>query len=297
MNQQMKTWIKQARVAALFRGLRLAQSCVESPAASHVSTSKVQHQAACKAIDPCRVRACVVWTNFIQAKLHLSTSSSSPSSRSTLTLRHRDYIKSSRASTTVLASTHPWLLLIDRAGSSSPTSFVVIIADNHLHHQHRNIIATVTAHGQRQTPTRSSPSPTSDAAQLQAENPVLIPDMFYNNKSSLTTTTSSSSTMTLPLESQSIFICTSVHKFSPCSYFVYSDTADNFFAPTVYGDLLCYLHRLWRAWLMRPVLATPTRAFVPDTLLSLANSALRIELLRLPPRLPQVLLLQLQLLW
>jgi hypothetical protein len=91
--------------------------------------------------------------------------------------------------------------------------------------------------------------------------------------------------MTLPPELQSIFICTSVHKFSPCSYFVYSDTADNFFAPTVYGDLLCYLHRLWRAWLMmvpifaRPVLATPMRAFVPDTLPSLANSALRIELL------------------
>jgi hypothetical protein len=62
-----------------------------------------------------------------------------------------------------------------------------------------------------------------------------------------------------------------VHKFSPCSYFVYSDTADNFFGPTVYGDLLCYLHRLWREWLMmvlvfaRPVLATPMRAFVPDT--------------------------------
>jgi hypothetical protein len=89
-----------------------------------------------------------------------------------------------------------------------------------------------------------------------------------------------------------------VHKFSPCSYFVYSDTADNFFAPTVYGDLLCYLHRLWRAWLMmvpvfaRSVLATPMRAFVPDTLPSLANSALRIELLRLQLRLPQVLLLQ-----
>jgi hypothetical protein len=63
------------------------------------------------------------------------------------------------------------LLVIDRAGSSSSTSFVVIITDNHQHHQHRSIIATVTAHGQCQTPTRSSPSPTSDAAQLQAENP------------------------------------------------------------------------------------------------------------------------------
>jgi hypothetical protein len=98
--------------------------------------------------------------------------------------------------------------------------------------------------------------------------------------------------MTLSSESQSIFICTSVHKFSPCSYSVYSDTADNFFAPTVYGDLLCYLHRLWRAWLMmvpvfaRPVLATPMRAFVLDTFPSLANSALRIELLRLQLHLP-----------
>jgi hypothetical protein len=25
---------------------------------------------------------------------------------------------------------------------------VIILADNHLHHQHRNIIATITAHGQ-----------------------------------------------------------------------------------------------------------------------------------------------------
>jgi hypothetical protein len=40
----------------------------------------------------------------------------------------------------------------------------------------------------------------------------------------------------------------------------------------------------------RPMLATPMRVFVPDTLSSLANSELRIELLRLPPRLPQVLL-------
>jgi hypothetical protein len=74
-----------------------------------------------------------------------------------------------------------WLLLIDRAGLSSSTSFVVIIADNHLHHQYRNIVATATTLGQRQTPTRSSPSPTSDAAQLQAENPGLISDMFYNS--------------------------------------------------------------------------------------------------------------------
>jgi hypothetical protein len=59
---------------------------------------------------------------------------------------------------------------------------MVIIADNHLHHQHHNIVFAVTAHGQRQMPTTSSPSPTSDAAQLQAENPGLIPDNFdhYN---------------------------------------------------------------------------------------------------------------------
>jgi hypothetical protein len=175
---------------------------------------------------------------------------------------HHIIAKSSCASISTLVSTHPRLLLVvDRAGSSSPTLFVVIIADNHLHHQHRSI-AAVTTHGQCQTSTRSSPSPTSDAAQLQAENPGLIPDMFYNYKSPSTTTTSSSSTTTLPSESQSIFICKSVHKFSPCSYFVYSDTADNFFAPTVYGDLLCYLHRLWHVWCWqhRHVPSSPTRS-------------------------------------
>jgi hypothetical protein len=88
--------------------------------------------------------------------------------------------KSSHASTSTLASTYLRLLLTDRAGSSSPTSFVVIITDNHLHHQHRNIVAAVTSHGQRQTPTKSSPSPTSDAAQLQSENPGLNPDNFYH---------------------------------------------------------------------------------------------------------------------
>jgi hypothetical protein len=31
------------------------------------------------------------------------------------------------------------------------------------------------------TPTKPSTSPTSDAAQLQAKNPGLIPDMFYNS--------------------------------------------------------------------------------------------------------------------
>jgi hypothetical protein len=61
------------------------------------------------------------------------------------------------------------LLFVDHAGSSSRAHrTVVIIADNHLHHQHRNIVAAVTTHGQRQTPTRSS-SPTSDAVQLQVK--------------------------------------------------------------------------------------------------------------------------------
>jgi hypothetical protein len=45
------------------------------------------------------------------------------------------YAKSSCASTPALASTHLRLLLVNRAGSSSPTSFMVIIADNHLHQQ------------------------------------------------------------------------------------------------------------------------------------------------------------------
>jgi hypothetical protein len=30
------------------------------------------------------------------------------------------------------------------------TSLVVIIADNHLHHQHRSIVVAITNHGQRQ---------------------------------------------------------------------------------------------------------------------------------------------------
>jgi hypothetical protein len=54
------------------------------------------------------------------------------------------------ASTPALASTHPWLLLIDRARSSSPTSSVVIIVDNYLHHQHRNIVTAIPDCGQRQ---------------------------------------------------------------------------------------------------------------------------------------------------
>jgi hypothetical protein len=47
-------------------------------------------------------------------------------------------------------STYPRQLLVDRAGLSSPTSFVVIITNNHLHHQHHNIIAAANAHGQCQ---------------------------------------------------------------------------------------------------------------------------------------------------
>jgi hypothetical protein len=181
------------------------------------------------------------------------------------------------------SSTAPDHLHQHRPWSSSPTTIYI----NKLHH-----VAAITTHGQRQTPTRS-PSPTSNAAQLQAENPGLIPDIFYQYNS-------------IAIDNYHfIFVhhdlATRVavyfylHKFSPCSYFVCSDMVDNFFAPTIYGDLLCYLYRLWRAWLMmvpifaRPVLATPMRAFVPDTLLSLANSALRIELLRLLPHLPQVL--------
>jgi hypothetical protein len=143
-------------------------------------------------------------------------------------LRYRIIAKLSCASTPALASTHLRLLLVDHAGSSSPTSCVIILADNHLHHQYRNIVAAVTAHGQRQTPTRSSPN--SDAAQLQAENPGLIPTTSTTTtQSPSTTTTSSSSTRTLPSESQSIFICTSVHKFSSYSPFVYSDMAEKFY--------------------------------------------------------------------
>jgi hypothetical protein len=50
-------------------------------------------------------------------------------------LRHRIIAKSSHVSTQTLASTHlRQLLVVDHTGSSSPTSFVVIITDNHLHH-------------------------------------------------------------------------------------------------------------------------------------------------------------------
>jgi hypothetical protein len=64
---------------------------------------------------------------------------------------HHIIAKSSCASTSTLVSTHPRLLLvIDRAGLSSPTSFVVIIADNHLHHHYRKIVAAATTHGHRQ---------------------------------------------------------------------------------------------------------------------------------------------------
>jgi hypothetical protein len=122
----------------------------------------------------------VVWTNFIQAKLHLSTSSSS-SSADLLRL----FGTALHQVVTRLYNSHrvdaSRLLVIDRAGSSSPTSSMVIIADNHLHQRtpsrrrhHRPWSSS--------TPTKSSPSPTSDAAQLQEENPGLIPDIFnhYN---------------------------------------------------------------------------------------------------------------------
>jgi hypothetical protein len=62
------------------------------------------------------------------------------------------------------------------------TSLLVIIADNHLHQQtpprHRHDRSWST-----QTPTKSSSSPISDAAQLQAENPGSIPDSFYHYNS------------------------------------------------------------------------------------------------------------------
>jgi hypothetical protein len=74
----------------------------------------------------------VVWTNFIQAKLHLSTSSSS-SSADLLRL----FGTALHQVVTRLYNSHgvdaSRLLVIDRAGSSSLTSSMVIIADNHLH--------------------------------------------------------------------------------------------------------------------------------------------------------------------
>jgi hypothetical protein len=65
-------------------------------------------------------------------------------------LRHNIVVKSSCASTSTLASTYLRLLLIiDRVGSSLPTSSVAIIANNYLHRQHHNIVAAITAYGQR----------------------------------------------------------------------------------------------------------------------------------------------------
>jgi hypothetical protein len=151
--------------------------------------------------------------------------------------------------------------------SSSPTTIYI----NKLHH-----VAAITDRGQRQTPTRSSP-PTSDAAHLQAENPGLIPDMFYNYKSPSITTTSSLSTTTLPSESQSIFICTSVHKFSPCSPFVYSDTAEKFYTDRLrkiffasqsgsgsHGSSWSLSSHV-RCWQHRCVPSSPTRSRVWET--------------------------------
>jgi hypothetical protein len=90
-----------------------------------------------------------------------------------------DHRQSSCASTSTLDRTHLRLLLVDHAGSASPTLLVVIIANNNLHPQtpsrrrhHRPWSSS--------TPTKSSFSPTSDAAQLQSENPGLIPDNFYH---------------------------------------------------------------------------------------------------------------------
>jgi hypothetical protein len=66
-------------------------------------------------------------------------------------LWHNIVAKSSCASTSTLPSTYLRLLLvIDRVGSSLPTSYVAIIANNYLHRQHHSIIAAITAYGQRQ---------------------------------------------------------------------------------------------------------------------------------------------------
>jgi hypothetical protein len=59
------------------------------------------------------------------------------------------------------------------------TSPVVIIDDNHLHQQTSPRRRRRRTSWSTSTPTKSSSSPTSDATQLQAENPDLIPDRLY----------------------------------------------------------------------------------------------------------------------
>ena len=110
---------------------------------------------------------------------------------------------------------------------------------------------------------------TSNAALTQVENTVIVEINYRYSKSPSTTTSSSSSTTTSPPESQSNFYFL-LNQFSSCNYFIYSDkSADNFYAPAVHGEFLCCSLRLWLAWLVmvpvfaHPVLATPTRAFVP----------------------------------
>jgi tRNA U38,U39,U40 pseudouridine synthase TruA len=78
-------------------------------------------------------------------------------------------------------STHLRLLfIIDHAGSSSSTSFVIIIADNHLHHQHRNIVAAITDCGQRQHQQNLFLLLLATPRNYKLENPGLILDSFYH---------------------------------------------------------------------------------------------------------------------
>jgi hypothetical protein len=124
--------------------------------------------------DPC-VCACMhIWAKMDQ----LTSKPRSICPELAASTRHqadllRDITQSPCTSTSTLASTHLRLVLvIDRIGSSSPTSTgvsapsmchtfdigsrthhtmtVVIIADNHLHHQHCSIITAIIDRGQRQ---------------------------------------------------------------------------------------------------------------------------------------------------
>jgi hypothetical protein len=182
---------------------------------------------------------------------------------------------------------------------------MVIITDNHLHQQTLQHRRRHHHSWSRSTPTFFSSAPTSDAAQLQAENPGLITDIFYHYNSIAINTY------------RIVFVHHDLTARVTVYFYLHRSVLNILLAvtsstsirrttstPIIYRNFLCSSIRLWLAWLMvvpifaRSVLATPTQAFVPDTLPSLTNSALRIELIRLPPRLPQaLLLLLLQLLW
>jgi hypothetical protein len=137
---------------------------------------------------------------------------------------------------------------------------VVIIDDNHLHQQTSPRRRRRRTSWSTSTPTKSSSSPTSDATQLQAENPDLIPDRLYqynwiatNNYFTVFVHHDLAATVAVYF-----YLHKSVLNFLLAVYFVYSDkSADNFYAPTVNsnGELLTYYFfgKIWKTLCRRLV--------------------------------------------